>query len=121
MEALRSSRSTIEKWIGHVVGPSGDNLIVEHGHLRHHRTRCRWPSQRSTRRNKRVDDPSAADMVDGGAKADDGDFDELRSPSTTGSAGGSRDRGHGGARAKRGIRRFQPTADRPSRMRPRGT
>jgi hypothetical protein len=52
-----------EKSIGHVVERSGDNLIVEHGHLRHRRNALPMAFAEIDEANERVMTTLSANMV----------------------------------------------------------
>ncbi len=52
-----------EKCIGHVVERSGDNLIVEHGHLRHHKNALPLAFVEIDEANERVTTTLSAGMV----------------------------------------------------------
>jgi hypothetical protein len=52
-----------DKCIGHVVGQIGDNLVVEHGHLRHHRNVLPLSFAEVDEANQRVTTTLSAHMV----------------------------------------------------------
>jgi hypothetical protein len=52
-----------EKSIGHVAGQIGDNLIVEHGHLRHHRNALPLSFAEVDEANERVTTTLSVHMV----------------------------------------------------------
>src|SRR4051812_3862085 len=68
-----------EKCIGHVAGQTGDYLIVEHGHLRHHRNVLPLSFAEVDEANERVTTTLSAHMVHESpeAKGDDIDTEKV--------------------------------------------
>jgi hypothetical protein len=67
-----------EKSIGHVAGRSGDNLIVEHGHLRHHRNALPLAFTEVDEANERVTTTLSTNMVHESPPVHGDDFDEVK-------------------------------------------
>jgi hypothetical protein len=63
MEGFEVISINDEKCIGHVVERSGDNLIVEHGHLRHHKNALPLAFAEIDEANERVTTTLSAHMV----------------------------------------------------------
>ncbi len=78
MEGFEVVSINDEKSIGHVVGRSGDNLIVEHGHLRHHRNVLPLAFAEIDDANQRVTTTLSADMVHESPKAHGDDVDAAK-------------------------------------------
>ncbi len=63
MEGFEVVSINDDKCIGHVVERSGDNLIIEHGHLRHHKNALPLSFVEIDEANERITTTLSANMV----------------------------------------------------------